>query len=107
MAIGGSPAAQAPRFSPWLETVLRQARADDRHVVWIYLRDKGPRGQERYLTSAAREDLGVEGSYVARIAGQVMRIRHESRWLNAVSAEATAAQVQALAALPSSRGSIS
>jgi serine protease AprX len=95
-APGRNPAAQAPVLS----ATLRQAHADERHVVWVYFRDKGPLAAGRFLTAAAREDLPIDRNYVARVAGQVTRLRHESRWLNAVSAEASAAQVNALASLP-------
>lgn len=95
-----TPAAQTPVLSSWLQTTLRQARPDERHIVWIYFRDKGSLGAGRFLTTIAREDLPVERTYVTRIASQVSRIRHESRWLNAVSAEATGAQVNAVASLP-------
>jgi subtilisin family serine protease len=94
-----SPAAQAPVLSPWLQTALRQARADERHRVWVYFRDKGAFAHSRFLPAAAREDLPVERTYVAEVARHVRRVRHESRWLNAVSAEATAAQIQALSSL--------
>jgi hypothetical protein len=99
-ASAGSPAAQAPVLSPWLQTALRQARADERHVVWIYFRDKGALARGRFLTTRAREDLPVERTYAAEIARHVRRVRHESRWLNAVSAEATAAQIHTLSSLP-------
>ena len=95
-----APEAQERRLSPWLETALRQARDGDRHVVWVYLRDKGAASQNRFLTTAAREDLALEQTYVARIASQVARVRQQSRWLNAMSVEATTAQVNALASLP-------
>jgi subtilisin family serine protease len=95
-----APAAQEPRLSPWLETAMRQARDSERHVVWVYLRDKGPAGQNRFLTAAAHEDLALDRTYVTRIASQVARVRQQSRWLNAISVEATGPQVRALAALP-------
>jgi subtilisin family serine protease len=102
VALGAStriPAAQAPVLSPWLQMTLRQARADDSHPVWIYFRDKGPLARGRVLASMAREDLPVESDYVTEVARRVRRVRHESRWLNAVSAEATAAQIHALSSL--------
>lgn len=39
-----TPAAQTPVLSSWLQTTLRQARPDERHIVWIYFRDKGSLG---------------------------------------------------------------
>ena len=95
-----TPAAQTSVLSSWLQTTLRQARADERQLVWVYFRDKGAAAAGRFLTTIARENLPVERTYVARLAGQVTRIRHESRWLNAVSAEATGAQINTLSSLP-------
>ena len=42
LLLAALPAAQSGRLSPWLETALRQARAGDRQLVWIYLRDRQP-----------------------------------------------------------------
>jgi serine protease AprX len=97
---GGYPAAQERRTSPWLETALRQARADERHAVWIYFRDKGTLASQRTLDAAARADLTLDPSYVSRIAARVIRVRQQSRWLNAISAEATSAQIAAIATEP-------
>ncbi len=96
----GAPDAQERRLSPWLEAALRQARDGERHLVWVYLRDKGPAADSRFLTTAAREDRALEATYAARVSSQVARVRHHSRWLNAMSVEATSAQVHALTALP-------
>jgi subtilisin family serine protease len=110
-------AGQSARISPWLDIALRQGRAGDQHLVWVYFSDKGIRSAQdaappisarartrratrgRSSAAAAIEDASVPGSYVTQVAGQGARIRHTSRWLNAVSAEATAAQIQAIAAL--------
>jgi subtilisin family serine protease len=108
------------RVTPWLETAIRQERTGHRHLVWIYLRDKGTtadtlgtapgitsnrarmrrgvRGTATAKTSI--QDIPVQRSYVERIRAGVVRVRHESRWMNAVSAEATASQIDALATLP-------
>jgi serine protease AprX len=119
LAIVSTPSQQLP-LSAWLDTALRQARPDDRHVIWIYFRDKGRvttggveassalsarararrAARARPLRETAVEDLPLERTYVAIVTRQVARVRHESRWLNAVSAEATAAQVRAIAGLP-------
>jgi serine protease AprX len=118
--VAAAPAGEQP-VSTWLETALRQGRPQDRHVVWIYFRDKGSLATGRRasfnatLTARARtrramrgtevrgasfEDLPLERTYVEEASRQVTRVRHESRWLNAMSASATAAQVRAVAALP-------
>ena len=116
-----TPVAQSSVITPWLETALRQARTSERQLVWIYFRDKGPRVSERIVAegaltpsrvrqrrvfrgrmtaSSSLEDVALDRGYVAEVARRVSRVRHESRWLNAVSAEATPAQIQALAGLP-------
>jgi subtilisin family serine protease len=76
------PSGQSSPLSPWLQTTLRQSRDGQRHLVWIYLR------------------TGTPDAYVAQIRPVVARVRHLSRWFNAVSAEATAAQIEALGTLP-------
>ena len=45
-------------------------------------------------------DLAVVPAYVQAVADRVQRVRHVSRWLNAVSVEASEGQIGALAALP-------
>lgn len=117
----GHPSAGAQAaVSPWLEAAIRQGRSDTRHTVWIYFRDKGPArvgtaGAATVGTDRARarrsvrgrasetsafEDRPVDAGYVNSIARMVLRVRQQSRWLNAVSVEATAAQVASMADLP-------
>ena len=92
--------------------------------VWVFFRDKGPleAGPSRELALLAREaqlpprtlerrrrargDRGVDGrdlplaaSYVAEVEATGATIRVQSRWLNAVSVEATPSQQAALASL--------
>src|SRR5687767_6357001 len=42
LAVTAHPSGQTPRLSSWLQTALRQSGAADRHLIWIYFRDKGP-----------------------------------------------------------------
>lgn len=103
--------------APALDTALRLAPAGGTHAVWVYLRDKGAGAASRPAPLSARalgrrarrgaatrrtvyEDQAVAGDYAAQVATRVTRIRHTLRWFNAISVEATAAQVRALAALP-------
>src|SRR6185295_17795416 len=78
--------------------------------------DKGPRAEARVaeagslMTVRAQsrralrgrvartnvDDLALVPAYVDRVAATVQRIRQRSRWLNAVSVEATPAQLDAL-----------
>jgi serine protease AprX len=119
-ALGTGPLrGQAPAalVTPALETALRQGADGTAHTVWVYLRDKGARGTERAgplsvravqrrarRTSAIRgtsyDDQAIVSQYVDQVAARVTRLRHTLRWFNAISVEATAPQVQALAALP-------
>ena len=93
--------------------------AGAQYAVWVYLKDKGPvaeamalaagtinaralarraaRGRLRTVTLA---DAPMRYEYVAAVAAASTRVRNVSRWLNAVSVEATPAQVAALEALP-------
>ena len=106
-------------LTPWLDTALRQGTTEQRHLVWVYFRDKGVRvsPQSASLPVSARalarratrargttwnpyDDYAVAPAYVQQVAARVARVRHTLRWLNATSVEATAAQVRALAALP-------
>ena len=117
--VAGTAEQESARLSPWLEIALRQARAGERQLVWIYFRDKGTATRPRAAAApisrhasarrAARgamtaatlqEDLPLDQRYVEQVSRGVSRLRHQSRWLNAVSAEATAAQIQAVSALP-------
>lgn len=104
--------------TPALETSLRQGRADEPHAVWVYLRDKGAGfaaqqpapltaralGRRARRAPAARrtayEDQPVSPQHVEQVAARVTRVRHALRWFNAISVDATAAQVRALTALP-------
>lgn len=105
-------------LTPLLDTALRQGRDGERHAVWVYFRDKGarlvtqsaPPVSARALGRRARragagtwtayEDQAVAPGYEAQVSSRVARVRHTLRWMNAMSVEATAAQVRALAALP-------
>src|SRR5262245_66062683 len=117
--VAGTAEHEPAQLSPWLETALRQARAGERLLVWIYFRDKGaasrsgpaaaPISTHASARRAARgaatpatlqEDLPLDQRYVEQVGRGVSRLRHRSRWLNAVSAEATAAQIQAVSELP-------
>jgi len=103
-----------------LQTVVASARPDATHVVWVYFRDKGDAGarlaegrnalSSRSLDRRSRrggdrplvgfEDIPPTADYVQTVERRVERIRHVSRWLNAVSVEANGSQIAALAAMP-------
>jgi subtilisin family serine protease len=123
LAIIPFSAAQTPRAEAPLSRVLAEAlsRAPERsQLVWVFFKDKGTpaatqlaearglltpralsrralRGQQPLVDTA---DLPLARPYVEAVAHSVIRVRHELRWLNAVSVEATADQIRALQALP-------
>jgi len=109
--------ARSALVTPALDTALRQGAAGEAHAVWVYLRDKGARvadqtaplsvralGRRARRAPATRrtvfEDQALASEYVDQVAARVTRVRHALRWFNAISVEATDAQVRALAALP-------
>ncbi len=103
--------------------VAERAAPEDGGVYWVFLRDKGVAGSRlgvaldlrrgelapRALRRRRRvrgdggvdqRDLPVYRPYVSRIEATGARLRTTSRWLDAVSVEATAAQMGRIAALP-------
>lgn len=113
--IAESILAQTPRVSPSLSAALHSAEPEEPLLVWVHLRDKNGGGDEaleaspRALDRRARrgrlddsssfEDRAVPGSYVRAVADRVHRVRHVSRWLNAVSVEADSREIRALSGL--------
>ena len=88
-------------------------------AVWVYFADKGdapaPSAAQGLVSDRAlrrraaslpadrlvdESDLPVSPAYVARVAPLVIRVRQMSRWLNAVSVEATPESIPILQALP-------
>ncbi|HQE61794.1 MAG TPA: S8 family serine peptidase [Candidatus Latescibacteria bacterium] len=95
------------------------AEADSTISVWVFLTDHGEsrgvlnrpsapvsdRARARMATRGSRTEdvLAVYAPYVERVSSLVNRVRTVSRWLNAVSADATPAQIESLRALPEVR----
>jgi hypothetical protein len=115
-----SHSARPDKFSPRLWRVYQSAQADDEFLVWVYFTDKGrhasaklaairqslsPKSAQRRLTARTPEhlvdmaDVPVEAGYVQTIRPHVQRVRHESKWLNAVSLEATRRQIDLIRSL--------
>jgi subtilisin family serine protease len=93
-------------------------------VVWAFFKDKGVLGSEAQAQAVDRArqsltaralarrakvrgsstvdllDVPLHTSYVDRVAETGAHIRAQSRWLNAVSIEATPEQIEAIRALP-------
>ncbi len=115
----------APRAHQVLsEGSQARLRAEGRSVLWVYFTDKderdpasfaravraaGHRVPARAQARRAREtggrfvpdyyDIPVPSGYVEAVAATGARIRHVSKWLNAVSIEADAAEARRVAAL--------
>ena len=111
------------KFGKALSHVLN-ANADlytgSTYIVYIYFKDKGPDAGRLLLNPSALvsgrslerrskvmpanelvgyEDLPLFGGYVHQVSAGVLKIRHELRWFNAVSAEVTEQQLYSLAGI--------
>ena len=109
------------KFGSHMRAALPASLPGDKFVAWIYFSDKGT---HEFMKSAVPEnvvsarslrrranvrlaghlvdstDLPLEKTYIDQVAPLVFKIRQQSKWLNAVSIEASAAQLTRLAALP-------
>jgi hypothetical protein len=116
----------APRMNPVLSrAVLERATAEGRTALWVAFTDKGIADQRSFeaavrdagarLTERARarrakeqggrytpdyDDVPVPAHYVEAVAASGAQVRHVSRWLNAVSVMADAAEARRIAELP-------
>lgn len=114
---GGSLGAAEPSepIASRLQTALGASVAGETLPVWVFLRDKAgspatlagltaravSRRQARGVGPLVSDaDRDVSPVYLEAVTRVATRVRHASRWLNAVSVDATPAQVEALRALP-------
>ena len=112
------------KVSPLVRETLRRLGPAEVVPVWIFFRDKGFQtvGEREFRTSQLlatlgerclsrrakargtfgalvdEEDLPLHPPYLQNVRALARRVRVESRWLDAVSADVTAAQAEALAA---------
>jgi len=114
-------AQSAERISPRLQAALASKAAGETVSAWVFFTDKGsqtaamlseaearltPKALQRRLRNRGagnlvdRHDLPVNAQYVQEVAARAARIRHKSRWLNAVSAEIEKSEIEKLAQLP-------
>ena len=122
LLVAATPAAaqRVAKRSPALAAAIDQDPRGGKLVAWVFFADKGagadaraaaarapmtPRAASRrrlrgQIAGVTVEDLPLVSAYVDKVAGSVNRVRQRSRWLNAVSVEATAAQLDAIEALP-------
>jgi Subtilase family/FlgD Ig-like domain len=117
---------RAPRAPQVLsEAALARLRSEGRSVLWVHFADKGifdegafraalDRSARQILDPARRRraketggrlvpdyyDLPVVTSYVDAVARTGARVRHVSKWLNAMTVEADESEARAIAGLP-------
>jgi subtilisin family serine protease len=115
-ALAGPAQAETDLLAPTLRAQVALA-PEATQLVWVFFRDKGPdpetrlrdaeaslwpRARSRRTRRSGREDLvevadlPVYAPYVAAIGAHVSRVRHASRWENALSVEATGPQLREL-----------
>lgn len=105
------------KIAPRMKLSFEKKRQGDKFIAWIYFRDKGPgtlqkmeearvtlnlKSLDRRLRQGMESlvdeyDVPVYRPYVDSIEQFVRRIRHTSRWLNAVSVEATRQSLEMIA----------
>ncbi|HLF14542.1 MAG TPA: hypothetical protein VI932_06615, partial [Bacteroidota bacterium] len=122
LSLGSFAYADSPaRLGKLLSKKYLTMRESETAVVLVYLKDKGARGKKELYSAAdlvapksiarrarvrkeaeifTEQDLPVDRSYIAAISGIVTRTRHALKWFNAVSAEVTKSQIDALSRLP-------
>jgi serine protease AprX len=109
------------KISPGLSKIMKDKTVNESVTIWIYFEDKGPaldqrlRTIEEGLNDKARQrrmrnkpledmvdayDLPVYRAYVMKIGEYVDHIRHKSRWLNAISVEASISNIKLIASHP-------
>jgi subtilisin family serine protease len=113
--VAAAPADPVDKRSPALASAVRSASHGRTHIAWVFFTDKGAetaaaapltaraiarRRVRARMAGGGFEDAPLAARHVDRVGGIVNRVRQRSRWLNAVSVEATAAQLDQVAALP-------
>lgn len=97
------------KLSTNLKVMIQNLGEHTQFTVWIFFKDKGPdrdikaqsvqssmnpRALKRrlrhikYTPLVDEYDLPIEDKYIQSVRSHIIRIRHRSRWLNAVSVEA-------------------
>jgi subtilisin family serine protease len=116
-------AADTAHISPAVKKALSKNRNANQIVAaWVFFKDKGSidmaselaklksqlttKALQRRMRSQNKNglvdfhDLPVNADYVRNVTRLGSKLRQKSRWLNAVSIEATASQIEAIAHLP-------
>jgi len=112
-----------PVISERAASIIEKRTTDGRAKVWVYFTDKGFTSQAGMAAAVSREnisltpraaarrakvgrgqleflDMPVHQPYIDGVAAAGARVRHPSRWLNAVSVEIESDKLGILAALP-------
>lgn len=121
LLLGYSPLFSGVEIGKSLQVKLEQSTAEEVLPVWIFFTDKGANWQqqltevEQHLLPAARKrrlrnrpadrltdfyDIPVKAAYLREVVQTGAKIRHKSRWLNAVSVNATPAQIEQIRSFP-------
>jgi serine protease AprX len=116
--LSGTQSSVHRKISPALADQIKSQGLDAKFEIWIYLRDKGSGLQDKMeaaerslnIRSIGRRlrregnrplidlfDLPVNRQYVSRLRPLLERLRHQSRWLNAVSASVSGRQINLIA----------
>ena len=115
---------EVPKIEKKTRQYLDELRADSTSTFWVYFTDKGIDTQSNYkravsklsnrLTPRSLErrrlrgkegiidftDLLVSAEYVKEVESRCRKVRVVSRWLNAVSVEATRPEIENISELP-------
>lgn len=112
---------QPAQLGKLLSKKYLEMNSQDQAIVLIYLKDKGNLKHLREINASSvisersinrrikvrkssniidDQDLPIDNSHVQTIASNVVRVRHELKWFNAVSALATKQQIDLLRNLP-------
>jgi len=108
------------KYTKVLRNQLNIKSTNDTHKVWIFFKDKGTNIKSKLQTSKVAltqasikrrkklfknedyvtyYDIPIETSYINQITPFITKIRHQSKWLNAISAEVNGTQLKSIAAL--------
>jgi len=112
---------QKTKLSVSLQKQISEKKADTDYTVWIFFTDKGNNLSnklvlaENNLTLKARErraknrlnkslvdfyDIPVNPEYISEVSSHLIKLRHKSNWLNAISAQVNGQQLYEIQALP-------
>jgi hypothetical protein len=115
--------AQQPlnKISTALQTKINTISADDQILVWVYFTDKGNntdvyfrnpelvvsdkslKRREKTLSKTnpiTMKDIPLNQSYIRQIEVMGLKLKHESKWLNAVSGTVSRARINEISSLP-------